>query len=88
MIGSHLKVDTLNSKQQGCFISLFQLIFVVWGDLSSKFPDFMYKTTALNTLKKTPSKEALQRYKMSGCVMLLIGIVMIIITLLGGLKGV
>jgi preprotein translocase subunit Sss1 len=48
----------------------------------------MYKTTALNTLKKTPSKEALQRYKMSGYVMLLIGIVMIIITLLGGLKGV
>jgi|HigsolmetaGSP11D_1036233.scaffolds.fasta_scaffold38770_2 preprotein translocase subunit Sss1 len=48
----------------------------------------MYKTTALNTLKKTPSKESLQRYKMSGYVMLLIGIVMIIITLLGGLKGV
>lgn len=69
-------------------ISLFLLIFVVWGVLSIKFPNFMYKTTALNTLKKTPSKESLQRYKMSGYVMLLIGIVMIIITLLGGLKGV
>lgn len=66
---------------------LFFIIFVVGGLLAIKFPDFIYKTTALNTLRKTPSEAARQRYKTSGYVMLVIGIVMMIIALLGGLKG-
>jgi len=47
----------------------------------------MYKTTALNTLRNPPSEAARQRYKASGCVMLAFGVIMMIIALLGGLKG-
>ncbi|WP_373231854.1 hypothetical protein [Cohnella sp.] len=69
-------------------VSLFFLIFIIWGIAGILFPEFMYKTTATNTLKKTPSRSAIKRYKISGYVMLIIGVSLIIVTLLGGLKGI
>ncbi|MFC4305966.1 hypothetical protein [Cohnella boryungensis] len=46
-------------------------------------PVLAYKTTATNTLKKTPSKSAIKRYKISSYISMIIGCVMIVLILLG-----
>jgi len=68
--------------------SIFTLIiFVLWmGLLSIIKPEFMVKTTALNTLKKTPTKSQIRRYKLSGYFWLVAGIVLIIIIMFGGFE--
>ncbi|MNJ75538.1 hypothetical protein D3C77_726470 [compost metagenome] len=50
--------------------SLIILPFIVWGILGVIFPVFMYKKTALNTLKKEPTQKEIRRSKTSGFVML------------------
>jgi hypothetical protein len=57
------------------------LIVVLPGLLSIFFTAVMYKTTALNTLKKTPSRAALKRYIISGYFSVILGI---IVLFLGG----
>ncbi len=64
------------------------LLLVVGGALVVAFPAFFVKTTALNTLKKKPTKAQIRRYRISGVVYIVLGIVLITITFLGGFKGV
>jgi hypothetical protein len=66
--------------------SLFCLPFVAWGILGILKPEIMYKTTAINTLKKVPKKNDIKRYRVSGYVMLIFGVVLIIVILIGGFK--
>ncbi len=68
--------------------SLFFLIFIVWGVLCIKFPEFMLRTTATNTLKRKPIQKELKRYKNSGYIMLIFGIGLIVFTLLRGFKNI
>jgi hypothetical protein len=70
------------------FSLFFFFVFVVWGIIGIIFPEFTYRTTATNTLKKKPTKSAIKRYKFSSYMMVIVGIVLIIVTLLGGFKGV
>ncbi|WP_055107967.1 hypothetical protein [Paenibacillus ihumii] len=65
--------------------SLLILPFIIWGIVGVIFPVFMYKTTALNTLKKKPTQEEIRRSKTNGFVMLAIGVILVVITLIGGL---
>lgn len=46
-------------------------------------PDLMYKYQAINTLKKTPEKSILKRYRVGGYIFLLIGLVITLGILLG-----
>ncbi|QYR20243.1 hypothetical protein KZ483_20755 [Paenibacillus sp. sptzw28] len=65
--------------------SLGFLIFIVWGAVIIVFPEFMYKTTATNTLKKKPSRAAVLRFKIGGYVMLSVGFILVGLTWLGWL---
>ncbi|MFB9326547.1 hypothetical protein ACFFSY_11540 [Paenibacillus aurantiacus] len=60
------------------------LIPVVWGLLFILFPVFMYRTTAMNTLKKNPSRSDIRRCKVSGYVFLIVGVTLVIVAFLGG----
>ncbi|MNZ98257.1 hypothetical protein D3C78_1175340 [compost metagenome] len=64
--------------------SLMILPFVIWGVLSIKFPVFMFKTSATNNTKKTPTLKDIRKSKISGCVMLTIAIILLIINFTGG----
>ena len=71
------------------FSLFFFIVFVLWmGLLSILKPEFMVRTTATNTLKKKPTKAQIKRYKISGYAWMIVGITLIIITFLGGFKGI
>lgn len=55
-------------------LASFFMIFIIWGVLCLKFPEFMFRTNGTNTLKKKPTAEQLKR----------VGITLIIIALFGG----
>jgi hypothetical protein len=69
-------------------IGIFILvIFVVPGVLSIIKPELMYKTSATYVYPKTPSKDAIKRFKVSGYFFVFLGITLVIMALLGGFKG-
>ena len=65
---------------------MFVIPFIIVSLLSIFFTDIAVRTTAINTLKKKPTKEALKRYKLSGYVMFVGSIVLIILILMGKVK--
>ncbi|MFD0959135.1 hypothetical protein [Paenibacillus chungangensis] len=61
---------------------MFVIPFILLSLLSIFFPEIAVRTTALNTLKKKPSKGAVNRYKKSGYVMLIGSIVLIVLIIM------
>lgn len=66
---------------------IFFLMFCGYGILNIVFTEFMIRTTASNTYKKKVTKAMIKRYKIGGYVFIFIGIMLIIVTWFGGLKG-
>lgn len=66
-------------------VSVFILIVVVlWmGVLTIVKPEYVFKTTAINTLKKKPTKAQIKSYKMSGYAWVIVGVVLIILVMTG-----
>jgi hypothetical protein len=59
------------------------VILIVPGLIGVLKPVLAYKMTATNTLKKTPSKSATKRYKISSYISIIIGCLIIVLILLG-----
>jgi len=68
--------------------SIISLSFIAWGVIGIIKPEFSYKTTAMNTQRQKPSKAAIKRYRVSGYVMTVFGIILLLLIWTGRLKGI
>jgi hypothetical protein len=53
------------------------------GVLTILKPEFMFKTTAINTLKTKPTRAQIIRYKIGGYINIVIGVLLIILIMTG-----
>lgn len=66
----------------------FLIVFGGFGLLNILFTEFMISTTSSFTNQKRATKAMIKRFKISGYVTVTFSIIMVIVTCLGGLKGI
>ncbi|MOA10662.1 hypothetical protein D3C78_1305610 [compost metagenome] len=66
----------------------FLVIFGGFGLLNIFFTEFMITTTSSFKNQKKATKEMIKRFKISGYVTVVFAIIMVIVTWMGGLKGI
>ncbi|WP_341278972.1 hypothetical protein [Paenibacillus sp. FSL H8-0537] len=66
----------------------FLLVFGGFGVLNILYTEFMIRTTSSFKNQKKATKAMIKRFKISGYMTVVFSIIMVIITLIGGLKGI
>lgn len=69
-------------------LTIFFMIFVAWGILGIVRPDITYRTIGSNTWKKQPRKLDIKFARIRGYIFVCVGLSLILITWIGGFRGV
>jgi len=65
--------------------AVFMISFCGIGLFNIIFPELMYRFTANNTRNKKATKSIVIRYKIGGCIFIIVGVLLIIATWMGRL---
>ncbi|MGG4143825.1 hypothetical protein ABEW34_11875 [Paenibacillus algorifonticola] len=66
----------------------FLVVFGGFGVLNILYTEFMIRTTSSFKNQKKATKAMIKRFKISGYITVVFSVIMVIITLIGGLKGI
>lgn len=67
---------------------IFLIVFGGFGLLNILYTEFMISTTSSFKNQKRTTKAMIKRFKISGYVTVIFAIIMVIVTWMGGLKGI